>query len=175
MNGIDKIPSVQEKLGDLASLAAIVEAMVLASESTFAMDRNGVAKPNPRFVYGSLGLQAELYPRAILLLRELAGGGVIQLPASYRDLTADLTKADMERYLRSPNTSSEDRVKLFKLAWDIVGSEFAGRHLQYEMFYAGAPFVAKGYAFRNYGYDEALRSAEQFLSSYELPTILNAK
>jgi len=166
VNGIEGIPSVQEKLGDLASLAAIVEGMVLASEATSTIDRYGVAKPNPRFLYGAMGLQAELYPRAILLLRELAGGGVIQLPASVRDLTSDLTKSDFERYLRSPNTSSEDRVKLFKLAWDIVGSEFAGRHLQYEMFYAGAPFVAKGYAFRNYGYDEALRSAQAFLDSY---------
>jgi 4-hydroxyphenylacetate 3-monooxygenase len=149
--------------------------MVLASEATFTLDAHGVAKPNPRFLYGAMGLQAELYPRAILLLRELAGGGVIQLPASYRDLTSDETKPDMERYLHSPGTSlpgmsAEDRVKLFKLAWDIVGSEFAGRHLQYEMFYAGAPFVAKGYAFRNYGYEEALRSAEQFLSSYGLPS-----
>jgi 4-hydroxyphenylacetate 3-monooxygenase len=73
--------------------------------------------------------------------------------------------------MRSPNTSPEERVKLFKLAWDIVGSEFGGRHLQYEMFYAGAPFIAKGYAFRNYGYDEALRSVESFLSTYELPRI----
>ena len=40
-----------------------------------------------------------------------------------------------------------------------MGSEFGGRHLQYEMFYGGAPYVAKGYAYRNYGYDEALRSA----------------
>ena len=76
----------------------------------------------------------------------------------------------MDRYLRSSNTSSEERVKLFKLAWDIVGSEFAGRNLQYEMLYAGAPFVAKGYAFRNYGYEGALRSAEQFLNSYGLPS-----
>jgi 4-hydroxyphenylacetate 3-monooxygenase len=37
------------------------------------------------------------------------------------------------------------------------------------MFYAGAPFIAKGYAFRNDGYDEALRSAESFLKSYEAP------
>lgn len=63
----------------------------------------------------------------------------------------------------------EERVKLFKLAWDIAGSEFEGRHLQCEMFYAGAPFVAKGYAYRNYGYDEALRSAEGFLASYGIP------
>jgi 4-hydroxyphenylacetate 3-monooxygenase len=34
------------------------------------------------------------------------------------------------------------------------------------MFYAGAPFVAKGYAFRNYGYDDALRSVDSFLGSY---------
>ena len=170
VTGIENIPAVQEKLGDLASLASMVEGMVLASESTFSLDARGVAKPNPRFLYGAMGLQAELYPRAILLLRELAGGGVIQLPASWRDLASDLTKSDMNRYLRSANTSSDERVKLFKLAWDIVGSEFAGRHLQYEMFYAGAPFVAKGYAFRNYGYEEALRSAEEFTSRYGFPS-----
>ncbi len=175
VNGIEGIPSVQEKLGDLASLASFVEGLVLASESACVMDRNGVTRPNGRFLYGAMGLQAEIYPRAILILRELAGGGVIQLPSSYLDLTSAETKADMERYLRSPNASPEERVKLFKLAWDIVGSEFAGRHLQYEMFYAGAPFVAKGYAFRNYGYDEALRSAESFLSSYGLPSGPNAK
>ena len=175
VNRIDRFPAVQEKLGDLASLAAIVEGMVLASEATCTMDRNGVAKPNPRFLYGAMGLQAELYPRAILLLRELAGGGVLQLPASYRDLTSDLSRADMERYMRSPNTASQDRIKLFKLAWDIVGSEFGGRQLQYEMFYTGGPFVVKGYAFNEYGYDEALRSAEQFLSSYELPVVPSAK
>lgn len=171
VNGIEGIPSVQEKLGELASLASFVEGMVLASEASCATDRSGVARPNPRFLYGAMGVQAELYPRAILLLRELAGGGVIQLPSSYQDLTSETTKADMERYLRSPGASPEERVKLFKLAWDIVGSEFAGRHLQYEMFYAGAPFVARGYAFRNYGYEEALRSAESFLKSYGLPAI----
>ena len=169
VNGIENIPSVQEKLGELGSLAAIVEGMVLASEVSCSIDKNGVARPNPRFLYGSMGLQSEMYPRAILLLRELAGGGVIQLPSSYRDLTTAESRADLERYMRSPNISFEERVKLFKLAWDIVGSEFAGRHLQYEMFYAGAPFIAKGYAFRNYGYEEALRSAESFLASYQLP------
>lgn len=62
---------------------------------------------------------------------------------------------------------AEERVKLFKLVWDAVGSEFAGRHHQYEMFYAGAPFVVKGYAYRNYGFDEPLAEVESFLSSYD--------
>ena len=36
------------------------------------------------------------------------------------------------------------------------------------MFYAGAPFVARGYAARNDGYDEARALAERFLESYSL-------
>ena len=38
-------------------------------------------------------------------------------------------------------------MKLFKLAWDMVGSEFAGRHLQYEKFYAGPAFVMDAYSY----------------------------
>jgi len=81
-NQIDSIPSVQEKLGDLASLAAIVEGMVLASEASHVVDDNGVARPNPRFLYGAMGLQSELYPRVLHLLREIVGAGVIQVPSS---------------------------------------------------------------------------------------------
>jgi 4-hydroxyphenylacetate 3-monooxygenase len=175
MNGIDRIPSVQEKLGELASVAAIVEGMVVAAEAESIDHPSGAEIPNPRFLYGAMGLQSELYPRALSLLRELAGGGVIQQPSSYRELVNEETSGDMARYLQSREESAEDRVKLFKLAWDAVGSEFGSRHHQYEMFYAGAPFVVRGYAYRNYGYDEVVREVEAFLASYdlsaELPTV----
>ncbi|HYX90402.1 MAG TPA: 4-hydroxyphenylacetate 3-hydroxylase N-terminal domain-containing protein, partial [Myxococcaceae bacterium] len=163
-NRIEHIPSVQEKLGELACLAAIVEGMVLASEAHPVTDRFGVARPNPRFLYGAMGLQAELYPRTLHLLRELAGAGPLQVPASYKDVVSPETEADIRRYVRSPGVSSEERLKLFRLAWDLFGSEFGGRHHQYEMFYAGAPFVAKGYSFHNYGYEEAVALVDDFLS-----------
>lgn len=167
-NQIDNIPSVQEKLGELASLASLVEGMVLASETSYLVDDNGVTRPNPRFLYGPMGLQAELYPRVVHLLREMVGAGVIQVPSSYEEMVNPETEADIKRYVRSPGVSSEERIKLFKLAWDAVGSEFAGRHHQYELFYAGAPHVAKGYAYRNYGYDEAVELVDSFLGSYDL-------
>ena len=173
-NRIDEIPSVQENLGELASLAAIVEGMVLASEASAVFDRNGVARPNPRFLYGAMGLQAELYPRVLHLLRQMVGAGVIQVPSSYRELVNPETESDIKRYVKSPGVPSEERVKLFKLAWDAVGSEFAGRHHQYELFYAGAPYVAKGYAYRNYGYDEAVSLVDAFLSSYGLEDTVKA-
>jgi len=169
-NRIDVLPSVQEKLGDLASLAAFVEGMILAAEATSKPDRNGVQVPNRRFLYAPMGLQAEVYPRALHLLRELAGGGVLQVPSSVDELTNPETRPDMLRYVRSTGVPSEERIKLFRLAWDLVGSEFGGRHHQYEMFYAGAPYVAKGYAFRNYGYEEALTLVDAFLDGYGVDT-----
>jgi 4-hydroxyphenylacetate 3-monooxygenase len=169
VNQIDKNPGVIEKLADLASLAAFVEAMTLAADGQPVTTDQGVVCPNPRFLYGAMGLQSEIYPRVLQIMRELAGGGVIQLPSSYHELVNEETREDMERYLQSPGVPTAERVKLFKLAWDAIGSEFAGRHQQYEMFYAGAPFVAKGYAFRHYGYDEAVASVDEFLSWYNLP------
>jgi 4-hydroxyphenylacetate 3-monooxygenase len=170
VNQIDKIPSVLEKLGELAALAATVEGLMLAAEYACSVDVQGVCRPHPRFVYSPMALQAETYPRILHIIRELAGGGVIQLPASYKELIDDRTRHDMARYVQSPGYPVEERVKLFKLAWDVVGSEFAGRHHQYEMFYAGAPFVAKGYAYRNYGYEDAARAVDMFLDSYNLAT-----
>ena len=43
---------------------------------------------------------------------------------------------------------SRDRVGLLKLMWDLVGTEFAGRQLQYEMFYSAAQHVADLHVFR---------------------------
>jgi len=170
VNQTEAIPSVQEKLGELASLAALVEGMVLAAEASCTIDKHGVARPNPRFLYGIMGLQAELVPRALGILRELAGGGVLQVPSSHRELLADETAADIRRYVQSPGVPAEERIKLFKLVWDLVGTEFAGRHHQYEIFYAGAPYVAKGHAYRNYGYDGAVNLVNDFLASYNLKT-----
>ena len=59
-------------------------------------------------------------------------------------------------------------MKFYKLAWDAVGSEFASRHSQYEMFFAGATFVTKGHAFRTYDWASAAALLDKMLSGYEL-------
>jgi len=166
VNGVDKFPGVVEKLGESASLASLVESAVLAAEYAARPDDQGLWRPDPQALYGVMGLQAELYPRVLAILRDLVGGGVLQVPSSVADMTSEQTRPDVDRYVHSPGVPAEDRVKLFKLVWDAIGSEFAGRHHQYEMFYAGAPFVAKGHAFRNYDFDTALAEVDSFLASY---------
>ncbi|MDQ4118376.1 MAG: 4-hydroxyphenylacetate 3-hydroxylase [Actinomycetota bacterium] len=171
VNGTDKIPAVAERLGELASVVASVQASVDAAEFTASTDANGVLVPGKEPLYGAMGLQSETYPRVIGIVRDLVGGGVLQLPSSAADLASEVTAGDVQHYIQSPGTESVERIKLFKLAWDVIGSEFAGRHQQYEMFYAGAPFVVRGvYAFRNFGYQSALADVDEFLAGYTTET-----
>jgi 4-hydroxyphenylacetate 3-monooxygenase len=165
----DSSPQTVDLLGDLAFLAACVEGMVLAAEANFRIDTRGVAVPDARFMYTIMGQQAELYPRALHILRLLTTSSVIQLPDAQATMSSPETARDVERYVRSSGSSSEEHIKLHRLAWDLIGSEFASRHHQYEMFYAGAPGVSKGHAFRNYRFDEATAQVDEFLASYGLP------
>ncbi|HEX8305100.1 MAG TPA: 4-hydroxyphenylacetate 3-hydroxylase N-terminal domain-containing protein [Jatrophihabitans sp.] len=162
----DTTPSVVEKLGELASFAALVEASTVAAESMAALDANGVMVPNRRFLYGAMGLQSEIYPRVIQIFRELVGGGPIQMPSSRHEMLNEETRDDMRRYARSKGATAEDRVQLLKLAWDVIGSEFGSRHVQYEMFYAGPPFVARMMSMRYYDYREPVGMVDAFLSTY---------
>jgi 4-hydroxyphenylacetate 3-monooxygenase len=55
--------------------------------------------------------------------------------------------------------------------WELVGSEFAGRHQQYEKFYAGAPFIVRDHSYREAPWDEFHRIADDLLASYDVPPI----
>jgi 4-hydroxyphenylacetate 3-monooxygenase len=167
-NGILNFPQVVETLGLLAAQVTMVEGLVKGMEA--AGTRYGeYFVPNKRMLYSALVLTQQLYPQLMTTIRELAGGGMIMLPSSM----ADFANPDIAPYIsktqKSSAVSSKDRVKIFKLAWDAVGSEFGSRHTQYEMFYASASFVTQGHAFRTCDWEAATGLVDRFLASYDLP------
>ena len=165
--GSINIPPVQSALGEIAALAALVEGLVVAQESQCTIDVDGVARPGAQQQYAQMVMQPELHNRIIAAVRDLVGGGVIQLPSSVADFANPAMAADIERYIQSPGTAAKDRIKLMKLVWDAIGSEFAGRHAQYEMFYAGAPFVTKGHMYRNYDFAGAKSLVQRAMQGYD--------
>ena len=167
-NGIVNFPQVRETLGQLAAETAMVEGMVLGMEAG-GWHYGKYFVPNKKLLYSAMVLTQQLYPKFVTTLRELSGGGMIMLPSSVDDFANPEMAAHIEQTQRSPVTDSVGRVKLFKLAWDAVGSEFGSRHLQYEMFYAGANMVTRGHAFRTYDWDRAVGMVDGLMSRYELP------
>jgi 4-hydroxyphenylacetate 3-monooxygenase len=59
-------------------------------------------------------------------------------------------------------------MKLFRLAWDLLGSEFAGRHLQYEKFYAGPGFVMNTYSHLTAPWKNWTGAADELMASYDV-------
>lgn len=168
MNGSDTLPPVRGMLGEMAAYASMVSGLVYAAEQNCEVDEFGVVWPGRAECYAAMTLQPDFYPRVLHLLRDLCGGGVIQLPSSAADYDNPEARADLERYVRSPGHPSTERVKLLKMVWDIVGSEFAGRHHQYEMFYAGAPFLVRSRMSQVYDFDRAGALVDRALTGYDV-------
>jgi 4-hydroxyphenylacetate 3-monooxygenase len=91
------------------------------------------------------------------------------MPASVTVMHDPTLKKLFETYWQTPQLAALDRVKLFKLVWDLVGSEFAGRHQQYEKFYAGAAFIVRNHSYREAPWDEFHKIADTLLASYGVP------
>ena len=172
--GTDNLPQVRETLGELAASAAMVEGLVAAME--LKGERWGAYFiPDRHLVYTALALTQQLYPKIMTTLRELAGGSMIMLPSGVEDL-ADSELADyVLRAQGSPVLAPLERVKFFKLVWDAVGSEFASRHTQYEMFYAGAGFVTKAHSFRTYDWDRSTALVDRLMDGYNLTEEINGR
>ena len=159
-------PQVVETLGALSAELKMIEAFVEAME--VKGDQYGpYFMPDRSLLYAAQVQSQQLYPRVIDTLRGLAGGGVLMLPSSVADF-ADPELAELiDRTQHSPVTDSAGRVKLFKLAWDAIGSEFASRHTQYEMFYSGPRIVTTGMAYRTFEWGAADTLVQQCLDSYD--------
>jgi 4-hydroxyphenylacetate 3-monooxygenase len=165
-NGIVGFPQVREMLGQLAAEAGMVDAFVAAMEAkgtTYGL----YFVPDRHTLYAAQALTQQLYAKVINTLRELAGGGMIMLPSSVKDYDNQELSALIEKTQQSPAANAADKVKFYKLAWDAVGSEFASRHAQYEMFYAGATFVTKAHSYRTYDWKAAAGLLDRMLAGYD--------
>ena len=105
------------------------------------------------------------------MIRELSGGALIMLPSSVADFANPELAKIIQKTQRSPSMRPEGKVRLLKAAWDAIGSEFGSRHTQYEMFYAGARFVAAGHSYRTFDWGAARGMVDHLLSTYDLEEV----
>jgi 4-hydroxyphenylacetate 3-monooxygenase len=167
-NNIINYPQVRETLGLMAAKVNNIEALVVAMEAA-GEEFEGYFVPNRAMLCTAQVIAQTTYPEIVEGIRTLSGGGLVMLPASYADFETPETNAIIHQTQRSPIATSVERVKLMKLAWDAVGSEFGSRHLQYEMFYSGPTFVTRGNAFRFFDWGVVKEAVESFMASYDLP------
>lgn len=169
-SGADQVPAVRETLGKLSAWEAMLDGVIQGQlQAAEEWPVQGAWCVNRRFVYAALNWCTENHSHIVDQLRELCGGSVFQMPADISVMADPARRSAFEQYWATPQSSAVDRMKLYKLAWDLTGSEFAGRHQQYEKFYAGASFVVRNYAFMHADWEALESVAAQLMGSYDVP------
>ncbi len=168
-NGIDKIPAVRETLGRLAAFEATIAGLVAGQIEGWEELPSGYACFNRRYMYASLNWCQEHHTEIVDVLRTLLGGSVLQMPASASLLESEPLRQTFQEWFATPSIGAIDRLKLFKLAWDLIGSEFAGRHMLYEKFYAGNSMVVRNQSDREAPWEAFRGRVSKLLDGVAVP------
>jgi 4-hydroxyphenylacetate 3-monooxygenase len=164
--GARDVPVVRETLGRFAAAEAGFSAMIDAQHMACQEIDNGYMLYNRRYMYAALHWAMENHSVLVDQIRELMGGGMFQFPASVSVLNDPSLKALFEEYWTTPKESALDRLKLFKLAWDLIGSEWASRATSYEKFFVGPAFSVRNYNFIHCPWELYQDTVRGFMKSY---------
>ena len=137
--GNGHLPGVEEKIGELMLTTQLTCACLRAAEADAKLDEWGVMCPDPLMAESPRNLFMTAYPRMIEIV-QLLGSSSFLLTPSEKDLKGPL-KDHIAQYLATDKIAARDRVKLFRLAWDLAGNTFGSRQVLYERFFASDPLT----------------------------------
>jgi 4-hydroxyphenylacetate 3-monooxygenase len=163
--GSTQVPHVQERLAELMVHTEVMKASLRAAEVDARLDRWGVMCPAGLPLEVIRTLFMNVYPRMVEIL-QLMGSSSFMIIPSEADFQSAL-KPEIEQYLATDSASARERVKLFRLAWDMACSAFAGRQVLYERFFAGDPLNRAQFLYNIYPKEPLMERIREFLSCGE--------
>lgn len=137
--GISGFLHLQEKMGELLIELETFRAAFYGAEALAQPSANGVWSVHQPYLAAAHLRAPRVYPRLVEIIQSLAAGGFFYAPTE-ADLANDTLRPYLDKYVKGrPGVSAEERIGLFKLAWDATGDAFGSRMLQYAKFYSGDP------------------------------------
>jgi aromatic ring hydroxylase len=133
----------------------------VAAEAGSGVDAGGVWYPDDRPFLALRGEMPKWMPRVNELLQLIGGGGFMCTP-SRADLDGPLHESIMT-YYQAAGADADRRIRLFRLAWDFLGSDLGGRGELYERFYLSDSWRMTALAYQLANKDFAMSLVEQFL------------
>ncbi|MFD6756873.1 4-hydroxyphenylacetate 3-hydroxylase family protein [Micromonospora gifhornensis] len=129
---------VQSRLGEVLAWRNLFWALSDAAARNPVSWVGGALLPNPAYGMAYRWFMQVGYPRVREIVQQDVASGLIYVNSSAEDFKNPQVRPYLDRYLRgSGGVEAVDRVKVMKLLWDAVGTEFGGRHELYERNYAG--------------------------------------
>lgn len=159
--GVVRFDHIQEKLGQIWNMVELTRSAIVAAEAGSYEDEGGVWRPDDRPFLCLRGEMPKWMPRVNELLQLIGGGGFMCTP-SEADVRGPLA-GDIAKYFQAAGADAERRIRLFRLAWDFIGSDLGGRGELYERFYLSDSWRMTALAYAVADKTKAVELVEQFL------------
>lgn len=159
---IGEYQHVQAKTAEVIMNLEILKSLLLTSELQATIDKWGTMTPDMTPLYVAINYFPKMYPRMIEILQLLGASGNISIP-SEKEFETDL-KDELNQYLKTFSMNGYDKVKLFRLAWDLSMSAFGSRQVLYERFFFGDPVRLSSNLFNMYDRTSYKKQIMDFLN-----------
>jgi 4-hydroxyphenylacetate 3-monooxygenase len=159
--GNANLPHSEERLGELMLYTELMKACMRAAEADAKVDDWGVMCPAELPAESTRNLFMTAYPRMVEIL-QLLGSSSFMITPTEADFRGPLAP-EIEQYLATDTATARERVKLFRLAWDVAGSAFGSRQVLYERFFASDPLTRARALGAIYPKDEMMERVQEFL------------
>ena len=137
--GVEAFRGVQAQIGEVVGWRNLFWSLTDAMACNPEPWVDGAVLPNSRASSTYRLFMTEAYPAVRNIVEKVIASGLIYLPSHARDFKNPDIDKYLAKYVRGSNDIGyKDRIKIMKLLWDAIGTEFGGRHELYEMNYSGS-------------------------------------
>jgi aromatic ring hydroxylase len=141
--GTSHLSHVNTALARAITYATILRGMIHTAESQPVYTASGFAAPNPATMAAGRLYGMDQYEDIVTAVRQVMGYGLLTAPTE-ADLQSPVLGAALRHSFTPPSGDAEERIRLFRLGWDLVGSGFGGRQAMFELFNAGSTARLQG-------------------------------
>ncbi|MGB7220297.1 MAG: 4-hydroxyphenylacetate 3-hydroxylase N-terminal domain-containing protein [Vicinamibacterales bacterium] len=137
--GVKDFRGVQAAVGEVLAWRNLFWGLTDAMARANTPWTPGYVLPNLDYGLAYRVMASLAYPKIKEIIENTLASALIYMPSSALDFKNPTLRPYIDKYVRGSNGySAEARVKLMKLTWDAIGSEFGGRHELYERNYFGS-------------------------------------
>ncbi|MFC3833900.1 MULTISPECIES: 4-hydroxyphenylacetate 3-monooxygenase, oxygenase component [Deinococcus] len=159
--GSGQFQHVQGKVSEIIITLEIMKALEVAAVDGAQLNAYGVMTPARGPLDAARNYYPAIYPRLNEIIQLLGASGIIMMP-SRADREGPLGHF-IEKHLQATNATAEERLKLFRLAWDLTLSSFGARQNLYEKHFFGDPIRMSSALYEVYDKQPYVQRIRQFL------------
>ncbi|MBV1698861.1 MAG: Pyoverdin chromophore biosynthetic protein pvcC [Hyphomicrobiales bacterium] len=170
--GTEAFRGVQAQIGEVIGYRNLFWSLTDAMAYNPEPWSNGAVLPNSRGSASYRLFMTEAYPQIRNIIEKVVASGLIYLPSSALDFKNPVVDQYLAKYVRGSNgIDYKERIKIMKLLWDAIGSEFGARHELYEMNYSGSHELIRVFQLQQAQGNGALKGmqglVEQCMADYD--------